>query len=39
MSYAAAAKMYQRFTKELEGNKGLRKKMEGLREAMSHVEG
>jgi putative transposase len=39
MSYAAAAKMYQRFIKELAEDKGLRKKMEVLRETMSHVEG
>ncbi len=39
MRYSAAAKMYQRITKELAEDKGLRKKMEEIRKIMSYVEG
>ncbi len=39
MSYAAAAKMYQRFTQELARNKVLRGKVEGIRKTLSHFEG
>ena len=39
MSYAATAKMYQRITKEFLEDKGLRKKQEGIRKALSYVEG
>ncbi len=37
--YAAAAKMYQRFVKDLADNDQLRREAEGLRKKLSYVEG
>ena len=39
MKYAAAAKMYQRFAKELVENKQLQKEIAGLSRELSDVEG
>ena len=39
MSYAAAAKMYQRFVKELAADEPLRRDVEGLNKKMSLVDG
>jgi len=39
MSYVAAAKMFQRFIKELATDKKLTKKMEVLRETLSYAGG
>lgn len=39
MSYAATAKMYQRFVNDLTVNDQLRRETEGLSKKMSHVEG
>ncbi|MBI4697768.1 MAG: hypothetical protein HY758_02330 [Nitrospirae bacterium] len=38
ISYSAVSKLYQRFTKELEGNRILQRKIDGIEKGMSNVK-
>jgi len=38
-SYSAVAKIYQRFKKEMSGNRKLRKRGSAIEERLSHVKG